>query len=114
MTWGDFLPNAAAIVGIAIPIIAFIVWLVRLESKAAVNQALLERLEVQIKSDAEQSEKQMTAMAEKFENHVMNQQIHFNHEIHRQVEKTNDLRFKTIEEELKSIDGKLDRLMDAK
>lgn len=80
-------------------LIALVAWFIRLESKINTNAALLSRVE----HDLNKVENQ-------FEAHRQNQEIHFNLRINQQVEKANDRRFATLEEELKEINRKLDAL----
>lgn len=80
-------------------IVAFIVWLVRLEGKATTATT------AHTKAEAERAE-----IWREMERHKENADIHFNQKVSAEVEKSNARRFDTIERQLGEINHKLDRL----
>jgi len=84
----------------AIVLVTFIAWLTRLESK--VND-LVKRVD---KSDKSSDE----AWAE-FDHHRSNGNIHFNEKVAAEVDKGNERRFTTIEEQLRQVNVKLDTIL---
>lgn len=85
----------SAIVGI----ITLVAWFIRLESKINTNGQIIAHLE-----------RELAKTENHVENHVSNQDIHFNLRVNTQVEKGNERRFQTIENQLSEINRKLDKM----
>lgn len=83
--------------------IAFIGWLIRLESKVAANVRTIERTEGE-------TEKLWTQV----DTHEKDMAVHFNEKVSKLVDEKNAVRFKEIEKQLEKIDRKLDRMAAAK
>lgn len=86
---------------IVVAAIGFVVWLIRLEGRHNQNEKTLIRLETD-SSD----------LWKVIEEHRLNADIHFNLRVSSQVEQSNERRFQTIENQLKEINQKLDRMAE--
>ncbi len=82
-------------------LIGFVGWLIRLEGKTNANLEHLVRLE----TDLHQSLKN-------FDDHRMNNDIHFSIRVNTQVEERHKQRFETLENSIKQVDVKLERKFD--
>lgn len=84
----------------AIVLVTFIAWLTRLESK--VNST---------DKRADKFEKTADEAWTEFDHHRSNGNIHFNEKVAAEVDKGNERRFNTIEQELRQMNVKLDTIL---
>lgn len=105
---------------LALAIIAFITWLVKLERRNAVlerDQTRLENdiekltthFENELKKQEVECETQLKEMRLELRNHLSNTDIHFNIKVSEQVEKRNDLKFGQIDGELKTLHQQMEK-----
>ncbi|MEZ5421836.1 MAG: hypothetical protein R2682_01920 [Pyrinomonadaceae bacterium] len=87
------------IIPTAMAAIAFIAWLIRLESKVGTNSTRADKIEKDI-------EKLWTEL----DAHEKNAAIHFNEKVSKLIDEKNAYRFEQIEIQLKEMNTKLDRM----
>lgn len=84
--------HVGALLSLAIALIGFVGWLIRLESVAS------------------QTRQDVSELKQSFNAHRDNSDIHFNIRVSEQVDRRNEHRFKTIEDQLHEINRKLDHM----
>lgn len=84
----------------AVVLVTFVAWLTRLESK--VND---------LAKRADKAEKSADEAWAEFDHHRSNGNIHFNEKVAAEVDKGNERRFTTIEEQLRQVNLKLDTIL---
>ncbi|MCW5959281.1 MAG: hypothetical protein KIS76_03910 [Pyrinomonadaceae bacterium] len=88
---------------VAAALVGYVAWQIRIESKVAANAGAIGRLETELHE-----------LRSAFDKHQLNADIHFNLRISTQVEASNERRFTHIEQQLKQINDKLDRISEKK
>lgn len=94
MEWTMFM-TPAFIVPIALGLIGFIIWLVRLEGKNSQNAGAMAKIE-----------KEIEKLQLEIEAHRSNQDIHFNIRIAEEVDKRNEERYANIKESIADLHRK--------
>lgn len=91
--------NPTFVLGAVSLMIGFIAWLTRLEAKVK-----------DLEKKADKNDSDGRELWTELDHHRSNGDIHFNQRVAAEVDKGNERRFKTIEEQLGEINRKLDRM----
>lgn len=101
-------------VPLALGLIAFIVWLVRLEGKGNAIDAHLAKFKEQTVADLKEVESDLKDTRTRFFEHAADSAVHHNAEAYIEFKNALDRRLTGFEGSLKDIGVKLDRIADKK
>lgn len=94
----------------AVALIGLVSWFIRLESKTNVNSIEIERQKKEDEKNLDAAKTERTKLEDALYDHIMDNAKHYNEQFMSEFKASLERRFLTMENTLKDIGGKIDRL----